>query len=183
MSDHLVPGSHPAPIPPDDRQRQLVAVQPDAAGLPHVGIVGDSYTILLTGEQTGGQYCLIDMHVPPGGGPAPHRHDFEEMFSVLDGEIEISFRGETRTARAGETVNIPSNAPHAFTNKTATPARLLCMCTPPGQDAFFLQIGVPLDSRTATPPKPTPEQQAEFKQKSQALAPKYRTDLLTTTDE
>jgi quercetin dioxygenase-like cupin family protein len=27
---------------------------------------------------------VIDMHVPPGGGPPPHRHDFEEMFTVLE---------------------------------------------------------------------------------------------------
>ena len=58
------------------------------------------------------------MHVPPGGGPPPHRHDFEEMFTVLDGEIEATFRGEKSVVRAGETVNIPANAPHQFQNKT-----------------------------------------------------------------
>jgi hypothetical protein len=41
----------------------------------------DAYTILVTGAQTSGRYCLIDMLVPPGGGPPPHRHDFEEMFT------------------------------------------------------------------------------------------------------
>jgi Cupin domain len=35
--------------------------------------------------------------VPPGGGPPPHRHDFEEMFTLIDGEIEFTFRGETST--------------------------------------------------------------------------------------
>jgi mannose-6-phosphate isomerase-like protein (cupin superfamily) len=38
--------------------------------------------------------------VPPGGGPLPHRHDFEETFVVLAGEIEVTFRGETSTLRA-----------------------------------------------------------------------------------
>ena len=42
----------------------------------------------MTGEQTAGRYSLIDMLVPPGGGPPPHRHDFEEMFTILAGEIE-----------------------------------------------------------------------------------------------
>jgi len=46
-------------------------------GLRHLGIVGDTYTIPLSGDDTDGRYCLIDMHVPPGGGPPPHRHDFE----------------------------------------------------------------------------------------------------------
>jgi len=24
--------------------------------------------------------ALLDWHIPPGGGPPPHRHDFEETF-------------------------------------------------------------------------------------------------------
>ena len=103
-------------LPPDDVRRALGIADPDDPSLRHVSVAGGTYTVLLTGEDTGGRYCLIDMLVPPGGGPAPHRHDFEEMFSVLEGEIELMFRGETRRAHAGSTVNIPANAPHAFKN-------------------------------------------------------------------
>ena len=39
------------------------------------------------------------MHVLAGGGPPPHRHDFEEMFTLLQGELEFTFRGETSTIR------------------------------------------------------------------------------------
>jgi mannose-6-phosphate isomerase-like protein (cupin superfamily) len=42
----------------------------------------------------------------------PYRHDFEEMFTILDGQIQFTFRGEDVTVSAGETVNIPANAPH-----------------------------------------------------------------------
>lgn len=44
---------------------------------------------------------LIDMHVPPGGGPPPYRHDFEESFTLLEGELEVTFRGSRRVVRAG----------------------------------------------------------------------------------
>jgi quercetin dioxygenase-like cupin family protein len=115
-------------------------------------MVGDTYTILLTGEDTTGCYTLIEMHVPPGGGPPPHRHDFEEMFHVLESEIEATFRGEKSVVRAGETVNIPANAPHSFTNASDRTARLLCVCSPSGQEEFFEAVGVPADSRTAPPP-------------------------------
>ena len=37
--------------------------------LPHIGLVGDTYTTLLKGEDTVGRYCLIDMHIPQGGSP------------------------------------------------------------------------------------------------------------------
>ena len=84
---------------------------------------------------------VVPMHVPPGGGPPPHRHDTEESFTVLTGEIEATFRGKKSIVRAGETVNIPANAPHSFTNGSRQPARLLCICAPAGQDELFLAIG------------------------------------------
>ena len=181
----MTDSSHASPqpastIPPDDPQRHLALARPDDdQSLPHIGMVGDTYTILLTGQDTAGRYCLIDMHVPPGGGPGPHRHDFEEMFTVLAGEIAVTFRGATSVARAGETVNIPANAPHSFTNAADRPARLLCMCTPAGQDEFFMVVGVAVPSRTAPPPTLDAAAQAAFQAKAAALAPRYRTELLT----
>src|SRR4051812_14363846 len=120
-------------VPPDDLSRRLTVARPESDDtLPHIGLVGDTYTVLVRGEDTAGRYTLIDMHVPPGGGPPPHRHDFEEMFTVLDGEVQVTFRGETMPARAGETINVPANPPPAFTNAGDVPARLLCLCAPAG---------------------------------------------------
>ena len=166
------------PIPPDDVNRQLTLSRPDDLILPHIGLVGDTYTILLAGKDTAGRYCLIDMHIPTGGGPGPHRHDFEESFTVLEGEIEATFRGATSVVRAGETVNIPANAPHRFTNKSSQPARLLCICAPAGQEEFFLAVGVPVATRTTAPPALDAAGMAAFLAKAEALAPRYRTELL-----
>src|SRR3954462_4988662 len=78
-------------LPPDDLRRELTLARPDSdSAHPHLGIAGGTYTILLTGTDTAGRFCLIDMHVPPGGGPPLHRHDFEETFTVLEGEIEVN---------------------------------------------------------------------------------------------
>src|SRR3954452_14074506 len=116
-------GAAPA-LPDDDPARSAVHVSGDGDGVAHLAVVGDTYTILVSGRDTAGRYTLIDKLVPQGGGPPPHRHDFEEMFTVLEGEIEVNFRGETSAVRAGETVNVPANAPHRFTNAAAPPARL-----------------------------------------------------------
>lgn len=91
------------------------------------------------------------MHIPPGGGPGPHRHDFEETFLVLEGDIEATFRGEKSTVHAGETINIPANAPHQFQNASSKPARLICICSPAGQEKFFLEVGVPASHRGVRP--------------------------------
>ena len=167
-------------IPPDDVSRKLTVANPDDPKLRHLSIAGGTYTILVTGEQTDGHYCLTDMLVPPGGGPPPHRHDFEEMFTILDGEIEFTFRGEMLLAGAGATVNIPANAPHSFKNKSDRPARLLCMCTPSGQDEFFMAVGDPVDSRAAPPPHLSQDERAERGRRAGALAARYRTELLVT---
>jgi quercetin dioxygenase-like cupin family protein len=179
MPDHAssVTGSADR-LPDDDLQRTLTLASVDAPGVPCVAVAGGAYTILLTGAQTGGRYTLIDMLVPPGGGPPLHRHDFEEMFSVLEGEIELTFRGEKQRAGAGSVVNIPANAPHAFKNLSDRPAHLLCLCVPAGQEEFFLAVGDPLESRSATPPTLTAEERAERMRRAKMLAPKYRTELL-----
>jgi monoterpene epsilon-lactone hydrolase len=165
-------------VPPDDPSRNLSVVDPDDPTLPHVSMVGDTYTILLSGAETAGRYCLIDMTVPNCGGPGPHRHDFEEMFTLLDGEIELTFRGEKRLVKAGMTVNIPANAPHFFTNISGKTSRLLCMCSPAGQDDFFLAVGKAVPSRTTLVAKPDEHEMAAFLEKAAELAPRYRTDLL-----
>jgi quercetin dioxygenase-like cupin family protein len=169
----------PEPIPPDDLSRNLTVARPDEdPSLPHIGLVGDTYTILVAGKDTAGKYTLIDMHVPPGGGPPPHRHDFEEMFSVLDGAVQVTFRGRAIVLRAGQTVNVPANAPHAFTNATDRPSRLLCLCVPAGQDEFFARVGQPVATRSQPPPPLDADEQAAFIAKSMSLAPRFRTDLL-----
>ena len=95
MSDITPAASWPgSAIPPDDPRRELTVANPDDPMLRHISIVGGTYTILVSGTQTAGRYCLIDMLVPHGGGPPPHRHDFEEMFTLLEGELEFTFRGE-----------------------------------------------------------------------------------------
>jgi uncharacterized cupin superfamily protein len=118
------------------------------------------------------------MHVPPGGGPPPHRHDFEESFIILDGEIEATFRGQKSVVRAGQTINIPANAPHSFTNASRQPARLLCICSPAGQEDFFLAVGVPVAARTTPAPKMDEATQAALTTKILGLLPKYRTEMI-----
>jgi quercetin dioxygenase-like cupin family protein len=169
----------PDPIPSDDLTRDLTIARPDEdQALPHIGLVGDTYTILVTGRDTAGKYTLIDMHVPPGGGPPPHRHDFEEMFSVLDGQVQVTFRGKTIVAKAGETINVPANAPHSFTNASGAPARLLCLCAPAGQEEFFTLVGQPVATRTEAPPPLSPDEQAAFIARSRSLVPQFKTELL-----
>jgi quercetin dioxygenase-like cupin family protein len=168
----------PVAIPPDDPDRALTLVHADDPDLAHIAMVGDTYTVLISGRDTGGAYCLIDMLVPDGGGPGPHRHDFEEMFTILEGELEVTFRGEARIARTGTTVNVPANAPHSFKNTSGRPVRLLCLCAPAGQEEFFAALGTPVATRMAPAPALDAEAMKAFGAKAAKLAPEYRTELM-----
>jgi len=180
MTDTL--STAPAPvstIPPDDLSRNLTLAGPDEdAKLKHVALAGDIYTMLLTGEDTAGKFCLIDMQIPPGGGPPPHRHDFEETFSVLEGECVVTFRGKKVTVRAGETANVPANAPHFIHNYSDKTAHVMCTCAPAGQDAFFLAVGTPVPSRTSPVPTLSDSEVAAQRAKAKELAPQYLTEFV-----
>jgi quercetin dioxygenase-like cupin family protein len=179
VNHHSITSQAASPIPPDNLLRNLTIANPDKdQSLPHIGIVGDTYTILISGEDTDGRYCLIDMHIPPGGGPPPHRHDFEESFTILQGKIEFSFRCEKKVVRKGETVNIPANAPHSFTNASQHPVRLLCINAPAGLDEFFLALGVPVASRTTPARVLDQAAKAAMMAKTASLLPKYRTEMV-----
>ena len=165
-------------LPPDDLLRALVKVNTEDGSREHIGLVGDTYTVLLSGKDTAGRYCLVDMHIPPGGGPPPHRHDFEESFILLVGEMEATFRGVKTTVKAGETIHIPANAPHQFHNVSGAPVRLLCICSPAGQEEFFETVGVKVETRTTPPPALDEAGEAKFRALAAELAPQYKTEFV-----
>src|SRR5947209_10646085 len=103
--------------PEEDAPRELAIARPEDPALVHLAVVGDTYTVLFSGEQTAGRFAMLDMLIPPGGGPPPHRHDFEECFRVLEGSLGVHVRDlpPVRLDR-GESANIPANAPHSFRN-------------------------------------------------------------------
>lgn len=137
-----------------------------------LSVVGDTYRILISGEQTAGNYAVIDMLVPPGGGPGPHAHkDIQEMFYVVDGEIEFKMEGGKYIAKKGSFVNIPLGGKvHCFKNKTGNIAHLLCTVVPAGLDVFFQEIGKPVKTGTFLPP---PMLSIEELNKLKAIAEKH----------
>jgi uncharacterized cupin superfamily protein len=92
--------------------------------------------------------------------------------------MEATFRGKKTIVKAGDTVNIPANAPHRFHNVSSSATRVLCICSPAGLDEFFKEVGTPVATRTTPPPKLDEAQEAAFIKKVKAAAAKYRTELL-----
>jgi len=137
--------------------------------------VGDVYTMLATGAQTGGAYCLAHAIVPPGGGPPPHYHTREEEgFYVLEGEITFTVDGKTVVGTAGTFVQLPRGLPHAFKNNSGKPVRMLIQCVPAGFDLFLMEFAAELPTCDSAPIPPSP---AEI-EKLLAVAPRYGIHIL-----
>lgn len=111
-----------------------------------LGIAGGNYRIIISGEQTNGNYAVIEMTVPPGGGPPPHSHpDTQEMFHVLEGEVEFKTEAGRQTVKKDGFINIPfGGAIHCFKNTSESPVRLLCTVVPAGLENLFKEIGTPV---------------------------------------
>jgi quercetin dioxygenase-like cupin family protein len=137
-----------------------------------ISVVGDTYRIVIGGEQTNGVYVLIDMLIPPQGGPPPHSHaTFQEAFYIIDGQIEVITKEKKYSVIKGSYVNIPFNGPvHKFTNKTDKTAHILCLITPAGMEKMFKEIGKPVSADTFLPP---PQMTQEEQKEVQSIAEKY----------
>lgn len=114
-------------------------------------------SILLSGEDTGGAYCLLDLRVAPGKGVPRHTHTREdEAIFVLSGELEAIVGDELFTLRAGETLIAPRNIPHHLRNSGTVSNHYLIMFSPSGFEGFLRATSVPaLDDAVAPTEPPT----------------------------
>jgi len=75
-----------------------------------------SFSHELVGDEVGAGVCIIFVEAPPGRGPSLHKHPYEEIFIVQEGEALFVAADEERTVRAGEVVIAPADTPHRFVN-------------------------------------------------------------------
>lgn len=137
-------------------------------------VMGDLYTILASGEDTGGAFSLIHAVVPPGGGPPPHIHRREdEAFYVLDGDLTFTADGSSFTAGVGSWITLPKGSLHFFRNTGTKAATMLIAVTPSGLDRFFAEVGTAVKDRAAPAPAVT---QADV-EKLLAIAPRYGIEI------
>jgi quercetin dioxygenase-like cupin family protein len=97
--------------------------------------------VVLQSEETDAQMGMIRHTVPTGfTGPPLHRHDFDETFYVLEGELTVQLGDELLRVEAGELAFAPRGVPHTFTNLAAEPARYLIVFTPAGFERHFARM-------------------------------------------
>lgn len=113
-----------------------------------IGVVGDIYRFLATGDDTDGKYAMFEAIVPPGGGPPPHIHSREEeAFLILEGEITFQIGDQRLLANAGTFANMSVGSLHSFKNESGKPAKMLISVAPAGLEQMFFEVGQPVERR------------------------------------
>jgi quercetin dioxygenase-like cupin family protein len=116
---------------------------------------GHMATFKITSEDTGGAYTITEETWPPQVGPPPHiHHTQEEIFYVLQGEMEFVTDGTTTRATAGSVVRISRGVLRDYRNVGSEPARVLVLFAPGGFEGFFEEVGELVTDSSAPPEGP-----------------------------
>ncbi len=109
------------------------------------------WTVLATGEQTGGRFSVLEQIMPEGAAPPPHVHPFSvEVFYLLDGEIAYTVSGTELSARTGSLVVVPRNSVHSFRVGSES-AHVLNFYLPAGWEQVFPDLTRPAERRELPP--------------------------------
>ena len=97
--------------------------------------------VLLRSEESDGVVSIVDNTVPANWpGPFLHKHDFDEAFYVLEGELVFQVEDVVITKRAGELAFAPRGVAHTLANHSDAPARYVLVCTPAGFERYFARM-------------------------------------------
>jgi len=112
-------------------------------------------SVCLSGADTGGAYCLLDIGLAPGMTVPRHMHTREdEAYYVLSGELEVVVGDVVFILRAGDTLMAPRDIPHQLRNSGDVENHYLIMFSPSGFEGFLKATAVPAPDNAVAPTEP-----------------------------
>lgn len=121
-------------------------------------ILGDFYTVKISGDETQGRYSVWEIEVATNNGPPLHKHSMEdEAFYVIEGQFSFPYGSKETKAGIGQFMYVPRGEFHTYKNIGSSFGKLLVIITPPQFEKFFEEIGIPVDDKSSfQPPQITP---------------------------
>ncbi len=112
-------------------------------------------SICLSGADTGGAYCLLEVSLASGIGVPRHTHTHEdEAYFVLAGELEVIVGDEKFVLRAGDTLMAPRGIPHQLRNSGDAENHYLLVFSPAGFEEFVRITALPAPDDAIAPTEP-----------------------------
>jgi quercetin dioxygenase-like cupin family protein len=110
----------------------------DAPVLDHLDML---CRVVVSGEDTGGAFSIVEERAGLGAMTPRHVHDREaETFMVLDGALEGWCEGRSTLVEAGTMIHLPAGLEHAFRIASGS-AHFYTLITPAGFESFFTDTG------------------------------------------
>jgi quercetin dioxygenase-like cupin family protein len=93
--------------------------------------------VILGSTESDGVLAMVE-HAAPGGwrGHPLHRHDRDEGYHVLDGELTLQLGDELLTAGRGQFAFVKGGTAHAVANRSDAPVTYLLVATPAGAEPY-----------------------------------------------
>ena len=130
-------------------------------------LLGGTYEVKVSSEETGGEMTIMEMLIPPGAAPPPHTHPGTETVYVIEGNLRYNIGDETHEGGPGAVFHIPAGIVENF--DPLVQSRILVVYKPGGIEKFFEEAGEPAQAGVLPPP---PEGQPDIEQLVQ-IAEKY----------
>lgn len=112
-------------------------------------------SICLSGADTGGAYCLLEVNLASGIGVPRHTHTREdEAYFVVAGELEVIVGNEKFVLREGDTLMAPRGIPHQLRNSGDVENHYLLMFSPAGFEEFVRITALPAPDGAIAPTEP-----------------------------
>ena len=105
-----------------------------------LNVLGMPLTMLCEASETSGNWSLFEEEVPLGMGPPPHRHDWDEAYYILQGQVNFLVDGELVTSSPGDFNYLPRGTMHGFKGASESPARVPIFAAPAHRSEFFHEI-------------------------------------------
>lgn len=105
-------------------------------------VLGETLRPMLTNAM-GSAVEIFDTKGPANAGPPLHTHAWEEIYVVLEGELEVTVGDKTSLLRAGGYAHVPANTPHGYRN--VTEAHFLTIVTRGNAAKFFKQVSTEVE--------------------------------------
>jgi quercetin dioxygenase-like cupin family protein len=135
---------------------------------------GSRARMLVSGKQSAGSYCMLEIFSPAGRATPNHKHQHEdETIHILDGELSVDIEGTLHTLFTGETLHLRRGTAHQLINRSDRTARYLLICAPAGFDEFVETCADPLSAPFAPAPP-----SVEAKERMREAAPRFGLTLL-----
>jgi quercetin dioxygenase-like cupin family protein len=134
------------------RKAPMVKYQPKGSRFYFDVAVG---SVCLSGEDTGGAYCLLETALAPGMTVPRHTHTREdEAYFVLTGELEVIVGDEAFVLEAGDTLMAPRDIPHQLRNSGGVENHYLLLFSPSGFEEFLEATAISAPYNAVAPSTP-----------------------------